>query len=775
MTKFKKGKQKDIKKCDLAITGMHCASCAVNIEKKLNDLEGVKASVNFATSKASLELGEDGNLESAKQKIKDLGYSVLEKNDGEEIEDKERAEKKKEIKNLKNKVWISLFLSIPLFFGSLPRLFPFIPDILNNHFVLLVLATPVEFWVGWQFHSGGFKALKHRTADMNALISIGTLAAYFYSAFITFFPASVSSAGKMPEVYYDTAAVIITLILLGRLLEAVAKGQTGEAIRKLMGLRAKTARVIRNKKEIDIPIEEVAVGDIVVVRPGEKIPVDGLIIEGKSAIDESMITGESIPVDKKEGDEVIGATINKTGSFKFRATKVGSETALAQIIELVKEAQGSKAPIQKLADQVTAYFVPVVMVVAIMTFTVWYIFGPSPAITFALLNFVGVLIIACPCALGLATPTAIMVGTGKGAENGILIKSGETLEIALKINTVVFDKTGTLTKGEPDVTDIVSVTESPISNSQFPNKSQNSKLSNGQSEILYYAGSAEKGSEHPLGEAVVRYAKDKNVKLSDHISFDASVGHGIMANIQSNNGKGKTVEVLIGNKRMMDNNKIDIGSIQKEVNKLQSEGKTAVFVAIDKKLAGIIGIADTLKENSKAAIELLHKEGLKVAMITGDNGKTAEAIAKIVGIDKVLAEVLPEDKEKEVKKLQGEGKIVAFVGDGINDAPALAQADVGIAIGTGTDVAMESSDITLIGGDLRSVATAILLSQKTMKKIKQNLFWAFFYNASLIPLAAGVFYPFFGILLNPMFAGLAMAASSVSVVSNSLLLKRFKV
>lgn len=739
-------------KCDLAITGMHCASCAVNIEKKLNSIEGVEASVNYASSKASISAEDGSKKEAVRKAIRDLGYGVIDGNVEDNI-DKEKEAREKGIKELKKKIWISFFLSVPIFFGSLPRLFPFIPDVLNDHFVLLALATPVEFWVGWQFHAGGYKALKNRIADMNALISIGTLAAFFYSAFITFFPASVSVAGKMPEVYYDTAAVIITLILLGRLLEAIAKGQTGEAIRKLMGLRAKTARVIRNKKEMDILIEEVIVGDIVIVRPGEKIPVDGIITGGSSAIDESMITGESIPVDKKNGDEVIGATINKTGSFKFRATKIGSETALSQIIKLVQEAQGSKAPIQRLADHVTAYFVPVVMVIAIITFTTWYIWGPAPVLTFALLNFVGVLIIACPCALGLATPTAIMVGTGEGAENGILIKSGETLETALKINTVVFDKTGTLTKGEPSVTDVISA------NSQQP--TANSK-------ILYFAASAEKRSEHPLARAIVEKAEKEGIKTVEPKDFKATVGHGVSANIE-----GK--EILIGNFKLMSENKIDTKKIEKSFEKLQSQGKTAVFAALDKDLLGVIAIADTLKPNSKEAIQALQQKGLTVVMITGDNQKTAEAIGKEVGIDKILAEVLPEDKEKEVKKLQSEGKIVAFVGDGINDAPALAQADVGIAIGTGTDVAMESSDITLIGGDLRSVATAILLSQKTMKKIKQNLFWAFFYNASLIPLAAGVFYPFFGILLNPMFASFAMASSSVSVVSNSLLLKRFKV
>jgi Cu+-exporting ATPase len=583
---------------------------------------------------------------------------------------------------------------------------------------------------------------------MNTLIAVGTSAAYFYSLAVTFSPSYFVVRGIEPKVYYDTAAIIITLIILGKLLEARAKGETSEAIKKLMGLQPKTARVIRDGEEMEIPVEEVQIDDIVVVRPGEKVPVDGIVKEGHSAIDESMLTGESMPVSKKEGNEVFGATINKTGSFTFKATKVGKDTTLAQIIKLVEEAQGSKAPIQRMADKIAGIFVPAVLVIATVTFLVWYLFGPSPALTFALVNFVAVLIIACPCALGLATPTAIIVGTGRGAENGVLIKGGESLEMAHKINTVVLDKTGTLTVGEPSVTDIISA--------------------NGFSEndVLSCAAATEKGSEHPLGEAMLRKAKEEGIHLPDPGDFDAIPGHGVRAKV---NGKA----VLLGNLKLMKDEGVEIMGLDKEVEKLSSEGKTPMFIAIDGVAAGIIAVADTLKENSHYAIEKLHELELEVVMITGDNSRTANAIAKQVDIDRVLAEVLPEDKAKEVKSLQDEGKTVAMVGDGINDAPALAQADIGIAIGTGTDVAMEASDITLITGDLMGVVTSIELSKRTMRTIKQNLFWAFFYNASLIPVAAGILYPFFGILLNPVYAAAAMSLSSVSVVTNSLRLRNF--
>ncbi|MDH4266923.1 MAG: copper-translocating P-type ATPase, partial [Deltaproteobacteria bacterium] len=589
----------------------------------------------------------------------------------------------------------------------------------------------------------------HRSADMNTLIAVGTSAAYLYSVLATFFPELFAAEGLVAEVYFDTAGAIIVLILLGRLLEARAKGQTSEAIKKLIGLQAKTARVLRDGQELDIPVEEVAVDDLVMVRPGEKIPVDGVVKEGRSSVDESMVTGESIPVEKNPGDKVIGATINKTGTFKFTAAKVGKDTMLSQIIKMVEEAQGSKPPIARLADVIASYFVPAVIGIAVITFIVWYFWGPTPALTYALLNFVAVLIIACPCALGLATPTSIMVGTGKGAENGVLIRGGEALETAHKLTAIVMDKTGTLTKGQPSVTDII-----PFEGHK-------------EEDILRYAASAEKGSEHPLGEAIVNRAKEKNIPLIDPKDFQAIPGHGIEATIDSKS-------VLMGNAKLMNDRGISLGELGGKAEELSQLGKTSMFVALDQKLAGIVAVADTLKENSQEAVGALHKMGIEVIMITGDNRRTAEAIGRQIGIDRVLAEVLPEGKASEVKKLQAEGKKVAMVGDGINDAPALAQADVGMAIGTGTDVAMESADITLISGDLRGVVTAIALSRATLRNIKQNLFWAFAYNSILIPVAAGVLFPFFGILLNPIFAAAAMGLSSVTVVSNALRLRRFR-
>jgi Cu+-exporting ATPase len=749
------------KKIDLAIGGMHCATCAVTIEKTLADTYGVdKAVVNFGTEKATVQYDEDvTDLETIKNTVRGLGYEPRVTEEAGEVVDHEKEAREREIREQWQKFLLSAILSVPIFVGSFPDLFVFLPSGLlsyvSNHYTLLLLTTPVEFWAGWQFHRGAYRALLHRVADMNTLISLGTLAAFGYSAVVTFVPRAVTVAGRT-SVYYDTAAIIIALIILGRYFEAVAKGRAGEAIRKLIGLQAKTARVIREGREVDIPVEEVAVDDIILVRPGEKIPVDGVITEGQSSIDESMITGESIPVDKKAGDEVIGATINKAGAFKFQATKVGKDTALAQIVRLVQEAQGSKAPIQRLADTVTGYFVPIVMVIAILTFTAWYIWGPAPSLTFALINFVAVLIIACPCALGLATPTAIMVGTGKGAEGGILIKGGETLEKAHEINAVILDKTGTITKGKPEVTDIISMSNI---------KDQKAKME--EREVLYYAGSVERNSEHPLAQAVVEKANEEGVQLAEPRDFLAIPGHGVRAELDG-------MSILVGNTKLMKDNSIDLSAFDRERERFAEEGKTLMFVAVNSEPVGIIALADTLKENAKEAISTLRRMGLEVVMITGDNHKTAEAIARQVGIEKVLAEVLPEQKEKEVKKLQEQGKVVAMVGDGINDAPALAQADVGIAIGTGTDVAIEASDLTLIGGDLRLVATGIRLSEATLGKIKQNLFWAYFYNTAFIPVAAGVLYPFFGILLNPVFAALAMAFSSVSVVTNSLLLRRFR-
>jgi Cu+-exporting ATPase len=736
---------------ELPIQGIECASCVQKIEKALLQTRGVvKASVNLATAKAKVEyLPSETNFEEMKRAVESTGYKVLEFEPSEEVRDPERLVRQKEYKKLKTKFMVGLVLGLLVFLGSSRHWFLWIPSFLGIFYVLWALATPVQFWIGWQFYKGAWGAFKHRNADMNTLIAVGTSAAYLYSVAATLFPSFFEAAGMKPDVFFDTSALIIVLILFGRLLEARAKGQTSEAIKKLMGLQPKTARVIREGKEMDIPVEEVSVGDTVIVRPGEKIPVDGIVKEGKSAVDESMITGESIPVKKEPGNEVIGATINKTGSFKFQTTKVGKDTALAQIIKLVQDAQGSKAPIQRLADVISGYFVPIVISVAIATFVIWFNFGPFPTLTFALLTFVAVMIIACPCALGLATPTAVMVGTGKGAENGILIKGGESLETAHKLDTIVFDKTGTLTKGEPEITDLVSIN------------------AHSEEEILKNAASAEKVSEHPLGEAIIKSAIERKIELHDPKDFKAIEGHGIEARVD-----GRTV--LLGNIKLMKDRRIDIKDLEEKAEEFASDGKTPIYVSLDGKSAGIIAVADPLKESSAEALEKLKKLGLKVVMLTGDNKKTAEAIARKAGIDGVISEVLPEDKVHEIKKLQSEGRRVAMVGDGINDAPALAQADVGIAIGSGTDVAMEASDITLIKGDLRGVASAIELSKRTIRVIKQNLFWAFFYNTAGIPIAAGVLYPFFGILLNPIFASAAMAFSSVSVVSNSLRLRRVK-
>ena len=736
-------------KLTLGISGMSCASCVAKVEKALKGTVGVaSASVNFATEKATVEyFPGQVTLADIKRVVKEAGYEPVEV-DTEAVGDREKKARREEIRGLRVRFITAAVLSVPIFLGSFGKWFPWVPSGLQNFYLLLALATPVQFWVGWRFYKGAWAGLKHKTTDMNTLIAIGTSSAYIYSLAMTLFPDYFIARGFTPQVYFDTAAVIITLIILGRLLEAVAKGQTSEAIRKLMGLRPKTARVIRQGREVDIPVEEVVVGDIILVRPGEKVPVDGTIVEGHSTLDESMLTGESMPVDKGEGQEVIGVTINKTGAFKFKASKVGKDTALSQIIKLVEEAQGSKAPIQRLADLISSYFVPAVIGVGVMTFIVWYLFGPAPAFLFAMLNFVAVLIIACPCALGLATPTAIMVGTGKGAENGVLIRGGESLETAHKLNAIVFDKTGTLTEGKPQVTDIIA--------SAGVNEEQ----------LLFWAASAERGSEHPLGQAIIERANQDGNSLAEPKDFNAIPGHGIRAKV---NG----LDITVGNLKLMEDDKLDIGELKEEVVRLSSEGKTPMFVATDGKVAGIIAVADTIKPNSVRVVKELTRLGLEVIMITGDNERTAQAIARQAGISRVLAEVLPQDKAEQVKALQAEGKVVAMVGDGINDAPALAQADIGIAIGTGTDVAMEASDITLITGDLSGVATAIELSKRTMRTIKQNLFWAFFYNSVGIPIAAGVLYPLFGILFNPIFAAIAMAASSVSVVSNSLRLKRF--
>jgi Cu+-exporting ATPase len=743
------------KKSIFPVGGMTCASCVARVEEALSGVPGViSASVNLASEKATVEYVEETGLAELRQAVKDAGYEL-----GPEVQALEdvATAARRQTRALRNRLIIAIALGVAI------MVIGFGPSFVEKPYLLWALATPVQFWAGWRFYRGAWGALRHKTADMNTLIAVGTSAAYFYSMVAVLFPSLFTTSGLEPHLYFDTSALIIALILLGRFLEARARGQTSEAIKKLIGMQPKTALVIRDSEEREIPVDDVQVGDLILVRPGERVPVDAIVRQGYSSIDESMITGESIPVEKKAGDEVIGATINKTGSLQIEASKVGKDTTLAHIIRMVEEAQGSKAPIQRLADVIASYFVPVVIGIATVTFIIWYFVGPPPALTFALLNFVAVLIIACPCALGLATPTAIMVGTGKGAEHGVLIRNGEALERSHQISAVLLDKTGTLTRGEPAVTDIVAV----------PSSSEE--------EVLRLAASAEHNSEHPLGEAVVKAALDKELQLSPPSEFNAIPGRGVEASVEGQ-------RLFLGNIRLMKEKGFPLDGMEEKANELFGQGKTIMFLALDSQVVGIIALADTLKPNAKEAVKELHKMGIETVMLTGDNRRTAEAIAREVGIDHVLAEVLPEHKAEEVRKLQ-EGKVVAMVGDGINDAPALAQADVGIAIGTGTDVAMETGDITLISGDLTGVVTAISLSKRTMRTIKQNLFWAFAYNTALIPVAAGALYLVFGqtgvpsglhfILgdygfLNPILAAAAMAASSITVVSNSLRLRRFK-
>jgi Cu+-exporting ATPase len=742
-------------KMEMPITGMTCANCVSTVERGLSKVEGVTdVTVNLATEKATVTyvpgLVTRGDLVAQVERI---GYGVVEAADEGELEDAEQAAREAEIRKQARLFWTGVAFALPLFLLSMLRDFGVLGAWSHQPWVnvlMLALATPVQFYVGWQYYEGGYKALRNGSANMDVLVALGSSVAYFYSIAVML--------GLSGHVYFETSAVIITLIVLGKLLEARAKGRTSEALKKLMGLRAKTARVVRNGQEADVPIEEVVVGDIVVVRPGEKIPVDGVVVEGTSSVDESMITGESMPVTKRVGDQAIGATLNKTGSFKFEATAVGRETALAQIIRLVEEAQGSKAPIQRLADEVAGIFVPVVIIVALAVFAIWLFLVPAADFADAIIRLAAVLVIACPCAMGLATPTAIMVGTGKGAENGILFKSSAALERAHKLGAIVLDKTGTITRGEPSVTDVV--------RSDHANVADDATL-------LRLAASAERGSEHPLGEAIVAAARAKGLNLVEPAGFEAIAGHGIRAEVEGR-------EVLLGNLRLMEERRVGLNGLQAEAERLQNEAKTAMWIAVDGEAAGVIAVADTIKEGSKEAIARMHDLGLLVLMLTGDNQATADSIGAEVGVDRVLAEVLPGDKADIVKQLQNAGYQVGMVGDGINDAPALAQADVGIAIGTGTDVAMETADVTLMRGDLRSVPQALKLSKATMATIKQNLFWAFFYNSILIPIAAGVLYPFawapdFLRQLHPILAALAMAFSSVSVVSNSLRLRRVKV
>ena len=749
----------ECKQIQLPIGGMSCAVCAKRVEKAISELEGVAdVNVKKKKEKAFVTYNPQKVRPSAmKEAVLKAGYQPLE-NKGAGAEDEDRKRREKEINTMKKKFIAAAIFAFPLLYIAMVPMIKFVSlpgakmldGLMMNYplfYALLefFLTVPV-ICVGYRFYTVGFKSLFQKSPNMDSLIAVGTTAAVAFSLYNTF-QIVKGNFQAVHSLYFESAGVIITLILLGKMLEAVSKGKTGEAIKKLMGLAPKTAFVIQNGAETEIPVEEVEIGDIIIVKPGSKIPVDGVVIEGHTAIDESMLTGESMPVDKKAGDKVYAASLNTTGTVKFRAEKVGSDTALAQIIKLVEQAQGSKAPIAKLADIVAGYFVPAVIAIAVASGIAWFI--GTGDFKFALTIFISVLVIACPCALGLATPTAIMVGTGKGAENGILIKSGEALETAHKINAIILDKTGTITEGKPSVTDLICA-------SNFT-----------QEKLLQLVASAEKNSEHPLGQAIVRGAQEKSLALLEAENFNSITGQGIEAQIAG-------LSVFVGNRKMMEEKNISVKELEKDADKLAEEGKTPVFVATDGQPAGIVAVADVVKKSSRAAIESLHKMGIEVAMITGDNKKTAEAIARQVGIDRVLAEVLPQDKAFEVKKLQQEGRKVAMVGDGINDAPALAQSDIGIAIGSGTDVAMESADIVLMHSDLTDVPTAILLSKKTIRNIKQNLFWAFGYNTIGIPVAAGVLYLFGGPLLNPMLAAAAMSLSSVSVLTNALRLKRFK-
>jgi len=741
-----------MEKITMKLLGMHCASCASSIESMTRSLAGVASSnVNFAIEQIAIDYNPQKTSPEIIQKaIANLGYEAFVPDLSANAEDADKKARLTELRNLTHKVGLGSVIGTVLVIGSLPMMtglnLPFIPDWLHNSLFQLCLALPIQIWCGSSFYTGAWKAFKNHTATMDTLIALGTLAAFSYSLTVTFNPSFFISQGLQPEVYYEVSVVVITLILLGKLFENRAKGETSEAIRKLIGLQAKTARVLRDGKESDIPIEDVQINDIVLVRPGEKIPVDGEAIAGNSTVDESMVTGESIPIEKKVGDRVIGATMNKSGSLQIKASHIGKDSVLSQIVQLVKDAQGSKAPIQRLADQVTGWFVPVVISIAIATFIVW--FDIMGNITLATISAVGVLIIACPCALGLAAPTSIMVGTGKGAENGILIKDAGSLELAHKIQTIVLDKTGTLTEGKPVVTDVFSI-----------NKDDD--------ELLKLVAAIERNSEHPLAEAVVNHAKQKDITIPEVTDFIAIAGSGVQ-------GKVDNSLVQVGTRRWMDELKIDTSEIHQYQDSWETGGKTVVLVAVDNAAIGLIGIADKLKPSSQRAVAALQRMNIEVVMLTGDNQSTAEAIAREAGIKRVFAGVRPDQKVAKIRELQAESKVVAMVGDGINDAPALAQADVGLAIGTGTDVAIAASDITLISGDLQGIVTAIQLSRATISNIQQNLFFAFIYNVAGIPIAAGILYPFFGWLLNPIIAGGAMALSSLSVVTNALRLRNFR-
>jgi Cu+-exporting ATPase len=741
-----------MKKITIPVSGMHCASCAHNIEINVRRLPGVsKAEANFASESAVVEYDDSKlKIEKIYDAIDELGYKSI-RQGRISIEEKKAQAAEGEIMRLKNLFFCALVFAVPVFLISMP--FEWLGIIIpHSKWIIFALATPVQFIIGSRFYRGAFLSLKKGMSSMDTLIAIGTSAAYFYSVASVFYPEKFGM-----HVYFDTSVTIIALILLGKWLEAVSKGRASEAIKKLMVLQPKTALVVRKGEEFAIPIDEVVVGDIIIVKPGQKIPVDGIVTDGSSTVDESMVTGESIPAEKRKGAQVIGATINQNSSFKFKATKVGKDTVLSQIIQMVESAQNSKAPIQRLADRVSGVFVPAVIIISLVAFSTWY-FIIHKSFVFSLTAMISVLIIACPCALGLATPTAIMVGTGKGAENGILIKDAATLENVHRVSTIVFDKTGTLTNGRPVVTDIIAFEKT---DSRFGSRADDKK-------IIEYAAIAEKKSEHPLASAILKKAAEENISVSEPYFFEAIPGQGIVA-------KHSLKRILLGNRMLLSNNGIGINpDFEDEISKLEEKGKTALILAVDKNVLGIIAVADTLKEHSKEAVSQLQKMGKEVVMLTGDNKKTAFAIGKEIGIYSIISEVLPDGKEAEVEKLQRQGKVVAMVGDGINDAPALARADVGIAIGAGTDVALETGEIILVKNDLRDVVHAINLSEYTIKKIRQNLFWAFFYNSIGIPIAAGALYPLTGFLLNPMIAAGAMAFSSVSVISNSLSMKRYK-
>jgi Cu+-exporting ATPase len=734
----------------LPVRGMHCAACVGKVERALQGVAGVEeAAVNLATERATLRFDpERASLDQLRAAVAAAGYELGDApgEDRDVVDDGERAARAREQRQLVAKVIVGAALSAPVVVGSMAHVFVWAPGWLRDPWVLLALTTPVQFWVGSSFHAGFLHDLRYRSPSMSTLVSLGTNAAYFFSLAVTLWPHTFMAAQGMT--YYETAAVVITLVMLGRWLEARARGRTSEAIRRLVSLAPRTARVVRGGLESDVPTAEVEVGDLVRIRPGERVPVDGLVEEGGSTVDESMLTGESLPVEKAPGDRVFAGTVNRTGSFLFRAGRVGSETTLARIIKLVEQAQGSRAPIQRLADRVAAVFVPVVLVIAALTFLGWWLLGPAPALIFALTNAVAVLVIACPCAMGLATPTAIIVATGRGAEHGVLIKSAAALEVLQGVDTVVFDKTGTLTVGKPTVTDVIAVGGT-------------------EDDVLALAAAVEQGSEHPLAEAILARAKDRGLALPPVAEFTTIPGQGVDA--LASDGR-----VLLGNRTLMEARGIDITALAPVAARVADEGKTAIYVAFGGRALGVLAVADVLKPDAPNVVAGLRSLGLKVAMLTGDARATAEAIARAAGIERVLAEVLPADKAAEIARLRGGGERVAMVGDGINDAPALARADVGIAMGSGTDVAIEAADVTLLRGDLRGVQAAVELSRRTIRIVKENLGWAFGYNVVLIPVAAGILYPFGGVLLSPMLAGAAMAFSSVSVVTNSLRLKRWR-